>query len=376
MRILLINFEYPPIGGGGGIAAQQLARGFVSNGHQVDIITSHYPGLGRRESDQGIQIYRVTAWTRPDLATASLFSMACFVFFGTIQGIKLCLRHKYQGINTHFVVPTGPVGLLLSRLFRIKNILSIHGGDVYDPSKKTSPHNYLLMRMLVRFILNRASTVVAQSNNTKSNADIYYLPRQTIKIIPLAYQVHEFKPKSRTDLNLEDDKRYLISVGRLISRKGYEHLIRSLAQTEPNTIALIIGDGPQRGPLQRLANRHQLEGRVRFLGHLPEERKFQYLSVSDIYVLSSTHEGFGIVLQEAMQVGLPIIASNNGGQTDLILDGVNGYLIPPARPDLIADRVRKLLSNENLRRSMGEKNRGCISKYSAKVIAGEYEKLF
>ena len=89
---------------------------------------------------------------------------------------------------------------------------------------------------------------------------------------------------------------------------------------------------------------------------------------SDVYVLSSIHEGFGIVSQEVMQVGLPIIATNNGGQTDFIQDGSNGYLIDPRSPEQICDRVEGITSDKNIIQNQK-------LNYSKEKIAKEYECL-
>ncbi len=100
-----------------------------------------------------------------------------------------------------------------------------------------------------------------------------------------------------------------------------------------------------------------------------KKKKFQYLDNADVYVLSSLHEGFGIVLQEAMQVDLPIVATNHGGQVDIIKNGVNGYLVPPKNPEAIKNGILKALDKEKL------KKKGFITRFSPKRIAKEYTDL-
>ncbi len=371
-RALILNYEYPPLGGGGGRVSHSLARGFLQRGIAVDVVTSRHGRLAARETMDGVQVYRVPVLGRKEQQTATFVSMFSYLPPAFLCAARLCAGKHYDFINTHFVLPTGPVGVLLTSLFPVFNILSIHGGDIYDPSKKSSPHRSALFKPVVRFLLNRSDCIVAQSSNTRQNAIAFYRPRRHIEVIPLAYEPFRFRPVSRQALHLHEDKKYLVSVGRLVKRKGFEYLIQSLCHMGNDVEALIIGDGREKDRLIELAAGLNVQSRVHFVGQVSEEKKFQYLANADIYVLSSLHEGFGIVLQEAMQVGLPIIATNNGGQVDLIEDGVNGILVNSRDAGALAGAVGSLLHSENLREKMSAENRSRISQYSIDAVVDRY----
>lgn len=374
-RALILNYEFPPLGGGGGRVSYNLARGFARRGFAVDVVTSRYPGLPGREQRDGIEIFRVPVLGRKERQTATFISMFSFLVPGFLCAVRLCARNRYTFVNTHFVLPTDPLGVALSAFFSIFNILSIHGGDIYDPSKKNSPHRSVFFKPVVRFLMNHSDRVVAQSSNTRDNAARYYHPDRDIDIIPLAYEPLRFYPVSRKDIHLSEDKKYIISVGRLVKRKGFEYLIKALVFMNDNVEVLIIGDGREKQQLVELAGRLGLEGRVHFLGQVSEEKKFQYLANADIYVLSSLHEGFGIVLQEAMQVGLPIVSTNQGGQVDIVKDNINGILVGIKDEQALAEAVTKLLNDEALIARMSENNRSCLKKYSIGAIVDRYLSL-
>jgi len=372
----MLNYEFPPLGGGGGVASYKLAKGFTALGHQVDYITSHFHNLKKFEIVDKIRVYRVFSLGRKERATATFFSMLCYDFFALLKGIQLCLKNKYDFINTQFAIPTGPVGLFLSRIFKIKNILSLHGGDIYDPSKKSSPHRNWYWRIIVRLILNNANALVCQSSDTRKNTLRYFKPKKEIHIIPLPYEKFKFKKVSREKLKMSKDKFYLVSVGRLVERKGYKYLIKAMKYLPKKIHLNLIGDGPLENQLKKLAKKLKVENRVNFLGFLSEEKKFQYLANSDLYVLSSIHEGFGIVLQEAMQVGLPIVATNNGGQLDIIKDGINGFLVKPKDTILLAKKILFLFKNVKMRKFFSKNNLKSVNRFDIKKIANEYLKIY
>ena len=140
MRILFCNYEYPPLGGGGGVVMAALARQLARR-HEVTVLTSRAGDLTAEANDQGVRVVRAPVFFRRQLAVANFPSMLAYLPSGFVRGMAL-RRPGFDVINTHFVVPTGPLGHALARAMHVPNVLSVHGGDLFDPSKGSSPHRH------------------------------------------------------------------------------------------------------------------------------------------------------------------------------------------------------------------------------------------
>jgi glycosyltransferase involved in cell wall biosynthesis len=371
MRVLILNYEFPPLGGGGGHVAQSMAEDLVKRFSQVDVVTSRFKNLPKKEKITVTEndphsfytVYRVGIFGRRGWYSSTLFSMMSFLFTGFFKSASLLQKSKYDYINTHFAIPTGPVGVLLAKIFRIKNTLNIHGGDIYNPNYIIRPEKNILTRTIIRWVLNNSDTITAHSADVKHRAQEYYSPNKAIEIVPIGFKPIPFKVLDRTALGLRPDRFYFITVARLVPRKRIDRMIAAMSQAHNDRIALlIIGDGPERQHLESQAEALGLGDSIQFLGFVPDEKKLQLLSCSDAFITTSIHEGFGITIQEAMYCGLPLIAPNQGGYLDFIVDKVNALLYNDNQRDGLIASMQQLYANENLRKTLGKNNREQIKK--------------
>ncbi|WP_435105003.1 glycosyltransferase family 4 protein [Arhodomonas sp. AD133] len=376
MKLLFCNFEYPPLGGGGGVVNAWLAEELATR-HDVTVLTSQGFHLPREEKCGGVRILRVPVLFRRQLAAANLPSMFAYMVNGIREGGRLLERESFDVINTHFVLPSGPVGARLAYRFGIPNVVSVHGGDLYDPSKRTSPHRHALLRSWVRRLLRSADHVVGQSQNTLDNMRRFYTPELGGELIPLGIRRPPAAAGNRGDYGFAPDEILLTTVGRLVARKAITQLLTvTAALGNANVRLLVIGDGPQRDELVRRAGELAVADRVHFLGHVDEDEKFRILRMSDVFVSTSQHEGFGLVFLEGMAAGLPVVSYDHGGQTDFLASDRTGYLVALNDETAFLDACRRLVREPALGKHMGQENRARAEAFFIDRCAEQYERVF
>lgn len=376
MRILVCNYEYPPLGGGGGVTTKLLAEELAKR-HSVTVLTSGFSGACWHEELNGVDIYRVPVLRQERMHTASLTSMLLYWPASVRRGLSICKRKKFDVLHAHFAIPTGPSSLMLAKLFGIPHVLSIHGGDLFDPTKKLSPHRTWGLHYTVQMVINRSDRVLAQSSNTRSNAYRYFKVNKPIEIVPHGIKRPSFLKRDRHSFGFADDDTLLITIGRLIPRKGIPTLISMMSRlSDKKTKLIILGDGPEKARLEEEVARGGLSSRITFKGRVSDEEKFQLLTISDLYVSSSLHEGFGLIFIEAMACGLPIVTFDNGGHTDFLINGKTGYLVPVGDLNSLCDKVALLCSHLDLRRAAGRVNSGLAENYYMENCAAQHEKVF
>jgi glycosyltransferase involved in cell wall biosynthesis len=377
MRILFCNYEYPPLGGGGGVVMAALARQ-LAHRHEVTVLTSRAAELAPAEEDHGVHVVRVPVFFRRQLAVANFPSMLAYLPMGLLRGMTLGHPAGIDVINTHFVVPTGPLGQALARWHGVPNVLSVHGGDLFDPSKRSSPHRHALLRAAIRRLLHAADAVVGQSRNTLEHVrDIYGMTR-SVGLIPLGIDrpppVHA---ASRTMFGLPAHAFVMVTVGRLVARKATQQLVDILAAAQiPQSHLVIAGTGPQSTLVARRAAELGVSERVHQLGQICEAEKQALLAVADVFVSASQHEGFGLVFLEAMAAGLPVVCYDHGGQADFLVSGETGYPVNLNDMQAFADALRRLHADRQLRGRIGEINRLRVEKYFIDNCAAQYETVF
>lgn len=274
---------------------------------------------------------------------------------------------KIDGIHCGQILSSGICGLIFKKLFKTPYFLWVYGGET-TPVYTQNPWS----GALVRKILNNADVIVTNSKYTsKEFLEYGILPERIIEIIPgVDYDI--FKPIAKPADLVEKyglrEKKTILTISRLVERKGHDIVLKALPQmlkTVPNLSYIIVGNGPYKEGLKALCTKLDLNSVVTFVGHVPDEDLVNYYNLCDVFVMPNREifdttdsiEGFGITFIEANACKKPVIGGKSGGAVEAVVDGVTGFLVDPHNETEVAQRIIGLLQNEELSRRIGEDGR-------------------
>lgn len=375
MRILLLNYEFPPIGGGGGNVTQYLGMHFAKAGHEVCLITSRYRDLPTEEIIDGIRVMRVPVLRkRPDVC--AVHEMMTYAWSAALSANCLLRSWRPDIAQVFFGIPSGPVGYLLKLLHGTPYVVFLGGRDV--PRRNPDPPAYRLwygvLGSAIRSIWGHASAVVACSEGLRDLA-LRTAPTASIRVIPDGADLARFRPIPRP---ADQTPMRLLMISRLIPRKGVHLLLQAIPKIVSNTpfVVDIVGDGPEQPKLEQMARELGITEQVSFVGTVAYEELEQWYQRADVFVLCSYAEGMPLVVLEAMACGLPVVATRVQGIESLVQPGRNGYLFPPGNVDALAEALTKVLNAGPIRQSMGEHSVRLVQPYDWSHIAQQYLGLY
>ncbi len=370
MKILLINSEYPPVGGGAGNASANIARLLVQLGNEVLLLTSRYAHLPVDEVQAGVRIHRVRALRRRSDRSTALEQLS-FILGGSLEGPGLVRRFRPDVTLAFFGIPSGAVGWFLKKVYGLPYVVSLRGGDV--PGFR--PYDFRIYHKLaspyLRVIWHAASAVVANSQGLKDLA-AKFDSTVDIQVIPNGVDLDQFSTARH-----EWTKPRILSVGRLVYQKGLDLGLRALAELKDLAWEwTIAGDGPQMPVLQAMVEEVQLTDHVHFLGwQTPEQLKEQY-AAANLLLFPSRHEGMPNVVLEAMASGLPVVATRIAGNEELVKDGETGTLVASEDVSGLRQALKPLLARSELRQQMGTAARLRVERsFSWLRVAEQYHGL-
>lgn len=401
MRILACSIDFYPKEGGVSTFAYEVCRALQQLGHEVVVAAPRIKGF------EGFDDKCTLTIARTDFALAPMQPTLAGVRkeVGRVRNSARLLReliaeHRPDAILVFHWRVFGPAALIAARR-RIPYFVMGHGLEL-APIVYRGPDGGGIAARFKRFLARRAamshakwrwrtyrraSGAFANSRYTAAIlAGVGARPRDT-HLSFCGVDPETFRPLDASAIRERHGltgRRVILTVGRLVPRKGFDTMIRSLPkilESMPDAVYLIAGRGPQEKELRALAEAEGVSGRVVFAGYVPDEELPLYHNAADVFAMvcrereGGDAEGFGIVFLEAGACGKPVVVGDSGGAPDAVEDGETGLLVDPENIDAVANAVVRLLNDSGLASQMGRHGRERVTRsFTWRAVAQRFEK--
>lgn len=358
--------------GGQNVYVRELAIELSKLGFEIDIYTRNDNASLPEVVDlyPGTRVIHVTAGPRKYIPKEQLMNLMDEF---SSNMMKFISRHSlgYQLVHANFWM-SGMVAMTIKKFMKIPFVITFHALGIVRAMHQKEADKFPKRRIFIeKKIVNNADRIIAECPQDEEDLKVHYLATDgSLEIVPCGFNPSEFntvsKSHAREKLGLDMSENIILSLGRIVPRKGIDNIIQSLKylkNTTANIKLLIVGgdsdplNDSTKEEVNRLkriaADEHVLEN-IQFVGpKQPHELKYFY-SAADVFISTPWYEPFGITPLESMACGTPVIGSNVGGIKYTVLDGETGFLVPPKEPSILAEKTNMLLENKLLLQRMGK----------------------
>ena len=332
-----------PTFGGSGVVATELGKGLAKKGHQVHFITYTQPA--RLDFfNENIFYHEV------NIASYPLFQYPPYESALAGKMVDVVKYEKLDLLHVHYAIPHATSAFLAKQILKchginIPIITTLHGTDITIVGKDAS------LAPVVTFSINESDGVTTVSEDLRKDTYEAFEIVKEIEVIPNFVDLERFKKQPKEHFKriiCPNDEKLLVHTSNFRKVKRIEDIIKVFAKLKkqiPSKL-LLVGDGPERGPMEQLSRDMNLGEDVRFVGKLDAIE--EVLSVSDLFLMPSEKESFGLAALEAMACEVPVISSNTGGLPELNIQGVTGFLSNVGDVDDMVKNAMYILQDENL----------------------------
>jgi len=371
MKVLQVTPEFPPpLIGGGGYHVYNLTRELARRGIDVTVFTCNvqkpfFLQKTKVETQLGnVKVHRIPTFYIPKT-----------VYPLTPKLVPMLLKENPDVIHAHgYQFFTSDAAAMMSKIKRKPLILTLHG----FPRGFTKLTHKTYFHLIGKKTLTAAKKIIAVSNAVKREFKAIGVQKEQISIIPNGIDLEGFKhmpdgKNFKKRMNIKENERMALSIGRLEEVKGFHHLIMALDKIREKTapIKLVIA-GPEFNygqQLRKLVAETKMADRVIFYGPIDGREKLEALAATDIAIMPSIYEGFSIFLLEAMAAGKPVIATKTGVAQELIKHGKNGFLINPGNVEELSGKIIEILNNNRISSLMAQESRNTANAFDWKKMA-------
>ncbi|MCM3734603.1 N-acetyl-alpha-D-glucosaminyl L-malate synthase BshA [Bacillus cytotoxicus] len=360
---------YPSVGGSG-VVGTELGKLLAERGHEIHFITSGlpfrlnkvYPNIYFHEVT--VNQYSVFQYPPYDLALASKMA-------------EVAQREKLDILHVHYAIPHAICAYLAKQMIgeNIKIVTTLHGTDITVLGSDPSLNN------LIRFGIEQSDVVTAVSHSLIEET---YELISTKKEIQTVYNFIDERVYFQRDMSqlrkeygIQEDEKVLIHISNFRKVKRVQDIVKSFALIVKQVKAklLLVGDGPEFCTIVQLVKHLEIEDRVLFLGK--QDNVAELLAMSDLILLLSEKESFGLVLLEAMACGVPCIGTRTGGIPEVIQHGETGYICEVGDTEGVAEQAVQLLQDDTLHAKMAERSiEVAYEQFGSEMIVSQYEAIY
>jgi N-acetyl-alpha-D-glucosaminyl L-malate synthase BshA len=336
-----------PTEGGSGVVATELGKDLARRGHEVHFITSSLP-VRLRTFEKNICFHEVRPENYP------VFHYPPYSLSLAAKMAEVAVNHDLDVIHSHYAMPHAASAYLAKQMLRdrgVKTVTTLHGTDITLVGQAPS------FFAVTRFSIEESDCVTSVSRWLKDETIRIFNPKRNIRVIPNFVDIKAFRPRDLSDRRSQfaaPGEKILLHISNFRPVKNLPALVEVFDRVRGEHPArlLLVGDGPERGPVETLVHERGLGEAVTFLGN--QEYVEDLLPHADVFLLPSLHESFGLVALEAMAVGVPVVATNVGGPNEVVVDGECGFLRGPRDVPGMVEAVLRILTDPGLASAMGE----------------------
>ncbi|MDJ1481336.1 N-acetyl-alpha-D-glucosaminyl L-malate synthase BshA [Cytophagaceae bacterium YF14B1] len=332
-----------PTFGGSGVVATELGKALAKEGHQVHFITYTQPA--RLDFfNENVFYHEVSIPTYP------LFQYAPYELALASKMVNVVRYEQLDLLHVHYAIPHASAAYMAKQILKtygihIPVVTTLHGTDITLVGKDAS------FEPVVTFSINQSDGVTAVSDDLKKSTYQQFEITREIEVIPNFIDLERFRKQKKEHFKMAiapNNEKILIHTSNFRKVKRIEDVVKVFAEVHkqiPSKL-LLVGDGPERAGIERMCRQLDIADAVRFLGKLDAVE--EVLSVSDLFIMPSEKESFGLAALEAMACEIPVISSNAGGLPELNVNGVSGFLSPVGDIDDMVKNSLFVLKDENL----------------------------
>ncbi len=359
-----------PTYGGSGIVAAELGKELADRGHEIHFISYAIP-LRLDAPADNIQFHEVEVSNYP------LFDHPPYTLALATKMAEVAETHSLDLLHCHYAIPHSVSAFLAKSMLaprRLPVVTTLHGTDI---TLVGSDRSYL---PITRFSIDQSDGVTAVSRFLREATINVIGARNEIEVIYNFVNCDKYKPISNLEFRncfAPRGEKILIHVSNFRAVKRPADVVRIFArvQEEMPAVLLMVGDGPERSNAEWCARTKGIDSKVHFMGK--RDNIAELIGISDLLLLPSETESFGLVALEAMACEVPVVASKVGGLPEVITDGVEGFLVEPGEVEKMAQCSLSILAGESNRKEMGKRARNTAhARFCSKTIIALYEDYY